>query len=73
MNSEQLEFQAWQAPLQDVILERDQERFREKAQMVEALIAERLLQLRDAKDGHRERTALIDGLNILRMLRRDRG
>ena len=72
MSDEELQFPAWQGPLQDVILEFDRERMRKKIQDVEALIFERLRQLSVSSDGRVEHDALNDALSVLRILKRDR-
>ena len=72
MSDGALRFPEWQVPLQEVILEFDREELREKAERVETLIFERVQQLNQESDGRDERQALEDGLNILRMVRRDK-
>ena len=68
MSEEELKFPAWQKPLQDLILEFDRERLREKIKKVEALISERYQQLGGASEGQAERDALSDALSIIRVL-----
>jgi hypothetical protein len=72
MNDEELKFPAWQVPLQDLILEFDREKLAEKIQKVENLIFERQQQLNQASDGHAEREAIYDALNIIRVIKRDK-
>ncbi len=68
----ELPYPEWQGPLQEAILEFDREKLAEKAMKVEALILERLRQLQQSNDGHNERTAINDGLSVLRTIRRER-
>jgi hypothetical protein len=67
-----LKFPDWQEPLQELILEFDGARLPEKVQRVEALISERLKQLTLSSDGHVEREAIQDALNILRIIKREK-
>jgi hypothetical protein len=62
----------WQAPLQELILEFDSAKLPEKVQCVEGLISERLRQLTQNSDGHVEREAIQDALNILRIIKREK-
>ena len=72
MSFGELEFPQWQAPLQELILEFDREKFPERLQIVETDILERLQQLSVQNIGHAERQALNDGLSVLRVIARDR-
>jgi hypothetical protein len=64
MLNDELKFPEWQKPLQEVILEFDRENLAEKVQQVEALIFERLQQLRRGNDGHIEIRAINDALVV---------
>lgn len=72
MNKEDLEFPAWQAPLQELILEFDQEKLPEKMHSVETAILERLQQLNAQDNSHRERQALNDALSVLKVIARNK-
>jgi|ERR1700730_3723254 len=72
MSNEELKFPVWQVPLQDLILEFDPKKLAEKIQRVETVIFERQQQLYQGSDGHVEREALNDGLNIIRVIKRDK-
>ena len=63
---------AWQEPLGDAILELDPEKLAEKLYKLEALIGERLQQVRKEGDHGSEQQALIDALATLRVLQRDK-
>lgn len=68
-----LKFPEWQLPLQDLILEFDRTRLREKMQRVEAIIYDRLQQLPQNGDVHvAERDAISDAASILRAIKRDK-
>ena len=68
MGEEELKFPKWQRPLQDLILEFDREKLREKIKKVEALISERYQQLGETSEGRAERDALSDALSVIRVL-----
>ena len=72
MSDRQQEYPQWQVPLQDLLLEFDQEKAGEKMQKVEALIFERLQRLHEEGDFHSERLALNDALMTLRILKRNK-
>lgn len=72
VSDEELKFPEWQVPLQEVILEFDRERMREKIQKVETMIFDRRRQLSLASDGCAEHAALNDALSVLRILKRER-
>ena len=72
MNDEELKFPEWQVPLQDLILEFDPKKLAEKIQKVETVILERQQQLYQGSDGHAEREAIHDALNIIRVIKRDK-
>ena len=71
-DTNELPYPEWQTPLQELILEFDREKLREKALKVEALIFERLRQVLESSNGHHERQAIDDGLSILRSIRGER-
>jgi hypothetical protein len=66
-----LRFPNWQSPLQEAILESDRNKLFEKIQRVEALIFDRLLQLRQDKNAHKEDKAINDAVEIPRTITRD--
>ncbi len=68
----QLKFPEWQSPLQELILEFDSAKLPEKVQKVEAILTDRLYRLSQTGDGHLEREAIQDALNILRVIKRER-
>lgn len=68
----ELQFPNWQGPLQEAILEFDRRQFSEKALQVENLIFERLRELEQSDDGHTERSAIADGLSLLKLIKTDR-
>jgi len=68
----ELRFPEWQAPLQELILEADREKFHERLHIVEDLIFERFRQLAQESDGRDEHQALNDALSILRVIKRDK-
>jgi hypothetical protein len=72
MSNAELKFPDWQAPLQEVILEFDDEKLPGKMHEVENLLSERLQQLGKGFDGHTEREAINDAWAILRIIRHDR-
>ena len=72
MSDAELKFPEWQGPLQELILEFDPQKLREKIPRVEALISERLQQLDHGNDGRVEKIALHDALTIVRIMKRDR-
>jgi len=69
---DQLKYPGWQLPLQDLMLEFDRTKLREKMQRVEALIFERLQQLPDGNNSLAERDALNNALSALRVLQREK-
>ena len=68
----ELKYPEWQAPLQDMILEFNQEKLTEKAQKVEMLMGERLQQLRERDDSRDEQEAIGYALSVLRGIKRDK-
>jgi len=74
MTEDQLKFPQWQEPLRQAILEHDPALAAEKTEQIERMLRERLGRLRatDADgDGSllAEEQALIDALNVIRILR----
>ena len=72
MGDGELKYPKWQAPLQDLILELDREKLREKIQHVETLIFERIQQLGEGSDGRSELQAINDAMSVLRIIKRDK-
>jgi len=72
MSEEELKYPEWQAPLQDLILEFDREKLRDKIQNVETLIFKRLRHLGQESEGRAEVQAINDALSILRIIKRDK-
>ena len=68
---DELKYPGWKLPLQDLIMEFDRAKLREKMQRVEALIFERLQQLPDGSDALAEREALDNALSVLRVMQRE--
>jgi len=74
MSNDQLKFPEWQEPLRLAILENDPVLLAEKTQKIELMLRERLQQLRemgpdDESKQPGEEQALIDALNVIRVLR----
>jgi len=77
MTENELKFPEWQEPLREAILERDSRQLAEKTQRIETLIRERLKQLRtngETPNLNRrvEEQALLDALNVIRIVLKDR-
>jgi hypothetical protein len=72
MSDGELKYPEWQVLLQDLMQEFDRERLRKKIQKVEALIFERLQQLRQESDGRGELKAIDDAVALLRIVKRDK-
>jgi hypothetical protein len=72
MADQQLKYPEWQIPLEEAMVEPDLAKLRVKVYTVEALIFERLTQLEPTKDGIAEREAINNGLNVLRIVKRER-
>jgi hypothetical protein len=72
MSESELKYPTWQAPLQDTILEFDDESLANKIQKVEILISERLQALSSETDHREEREALAAAKSILRRLRKEK-
>jgi hypothetical protein len=67
-----LKYPAWQAPLEDTIVESDLKELPARIHAVETLIFERLKELDTSEDGAAEREAINTALNILRVIKRER-
>lgn len=72
MNSAGLKYPGWQAPLQDLVGESDPKQWSQKMYLVETLLLERLLQLRQESDGRAEHEAINDALSIIHGIKRDK-
>jgi len=66
-----LTYPRWREPLAEAILEFDREKLREKVQKAEVATASRIEE-RHSRDNQLERLALIDGLSILQIVKKDR-
>ena len=67
-----LKYPQWQEPLAEAICEFDPEHLRQKVQRAEEAIVRRIEELAfDLRDGH-EGHALVDGLELLRIVKKDR-
>jgi hypothetical protein len=69
VSDDNLKFPQWQAPLQALILEIDQEKVQAKIGEVETLVYERLQQICYTDDGHIERVAIFDALSAIRIIK----
>lgn len=67
----ELPYPEWQGPIQEVMLELDRKKLAEKVLIAEAKILQRLLELKQSNDGNNERASIIDGLSLLRTIKRD--
>ncbi len=72
MNDHNLEYPEWQVPLQEVILESDPAKLPHKIEQLEAVIFDRLQQLRTSHAAEPEKQAIDDALNMLRTVQRER-
>jgi hypothetical protein len=72
MENGELRFPKWQTPLQEVVLEFDREKLPGKIEKMEQLLYERLRELGPESEALEERTAISDGLSLLRIIKRDR-
>jgi hypothetical protein len=72
MSDGALKYPEWQTPLQELVLEFDREKLREKIQKVETLIFERLQQAAQGSEGRSEQEAMNDALSVLRIIKRDK-
>lgn len=70
-NSE-LPYPEWQVPAQEVLIESDREKLREKVQSAEGIIFERLRQLEQSRNGHDERDAIHYALSLIKQIKRER-
>ena len=67
-----LKYRQWQEPLASAILEFNREQLREKVQKAEEAITQRIEQLAFDPPNGREGQALVDGLELLRIVKKDR-
>ena len=77
MREDELKFPEWQEPLRQAILEQDSILLAEKTQKIELMIRERLQHLRAKNTGcdsdqRAEEQALMDALNVIRIILRNR-
>jgi len=77
MTEDELKFPEWQEPLRQAILEHDPALLAEKTQKIERTIRERLQILRMKNTGcdsnqRAEEQALMDALNVIRIILRNR-
>lgn len=70
--TDDLRYPQWQSPLQEAILEFDEEKLTEKALQAEAAILRRLQELRQSNNGHHEHAAISYGLSLLRSIKAER-
>jgi len=70
MSGEEFKY-PWQTTLLDAVTEVDSKKLAEKTHKLEALIFERLQQLRQESDDGSERQALLDAQSTLRVLQRN--
>ena len=67
-----LKYPQWQEPLAEAILEFDPQQVREKVQRAEEAIVRRIEELAFDPPNGREGQALVDGLELLRIVKKDR-
>ena len=72
MSDHNLKYPEWQVPLREVILESDPAKLPHKIEQLEAVIFDRLQQLRTSQAASPEKQAIEDALNILRTVQRER-
>jgi hypothetical protein len=72
MEDRAMKYPQWQIPLEEAVVEPDLAKLRIKVHAVETLIFERLKELESSNDGTAERKAINTGLNILRIVKRER-
>ncbi len=67
-------YSEWQAPFEELTLELDPEKLREKAQNVETLLFKRVQQLSQRTEGcgEQETKAIHEALSLLRTIKRDK-
>ena len=67
-----LKYPQWQEPLAEAICEFDPEHLRQKVQRAEEAIVRRIDELACDPPNGREGQALVDGLELLRIVKKDR-
>lgn len=72
MDEPKLDYPEWQIPLQEVVLEADLDQLPRKIERLEAVIFERLQQLRASHAVTPEKQAIEDALSTLRNVQRER-
>ncbi|MFY9805233.1 MAG: hypothetical protein WAK78_01370 [Candidatus Acidiferrales bacterium] len=72
MRGGELKYPEWQAALQELTRESDARILQEKLQRVEMLILERMQNLFPSSDGGGEHAALLDALETLRIIKREK-
>jgi hypothetical protein len=70
MENGQLKYPEWQTPFEDLMLESDPKKLREKLQSLETVIFGRLQRLRQEDSAEQE--AINDALSVLRIIKRDK-
>ena len=68
-DTNELQYPEWQNPLLEVILELNQDKFVEKMLQAEAVILDRLRELRQSSDSHHEKEAISRGLTLLKSIK----
>jgi hypothetical protein len=69
--NDDLKYPQWQKPLQEVLIEVDKGKLRERVMVAECAIYNRLQVLSRNPDSHTERQAIKDALEILRVIKRE--
>ena len=72
MDEKEFKFPEWQTPLQELVLEFDNEKLTQKTQEVETILLSRLQELDHGCNGHDEKDAISHALRILRIIKRDK-
>lgn len=72
MNENELAYPQWQTPLQEAIFEVDRDKLAEKILKVEAVIVERLRELRESIDSQDEKNAIRRGLSLIKTIKREK-
>lgn len=70
---EGMQYPDWQRLCQDALFELDKDKLPERVAAAEAAIFSRLRAMEVADDSLEERQAIVDGLSILRVLKRESG
>jgi hypothetical protein len=66
-----LRYPEWQQPCVDALAEVDPKKLPERVTAAKSAIARRVQELASSRDGHEERRAMNDALNVLRFLEKD--